>query len=729
MKTVTINVFLALLTMGTVMAQELRPLAELVQTARQQGTAFQTASNVFSEVSGANKSAAARALDPQDLTVVQYDYNALPESQTLQINVPSPDGLLSLEVVEMPETYMDFRAMTHDGVEVVPDDARYFRGIIQGDPYSLVALTFFEDRVMGMASNAQGNYVIGKDPNSSLMMVYNDWKLKETPQFVCDYIEPEEDIPYTPEELQEPNRQSAGNCVNMHFTTEYDMFTELGSSNAVDNFVRGFFHQVAIVYFNDGIDVNLSALTIWTSNDPFTATNTASLLDQYENNTGNFNGNLSQLLTFRNVGGGRANTDKLCNFFPDNRKSVSGIDNDFEGVPLYSWTVNVVAHEFGHTIGSRHTHDCVWTWLGSSGQAIDHCGSYYGFLIGEDYGGQGCLDTNNPRLPNPGTVMSYCHLITSINFSNGFQGQVANLLNNKVDNASCLTNCNYQCPDLCDIDAQITSISWSTTRGDCKYKFIAKNPENPMCMSSYDYEWTIQGVLGVVSTSQEFIYDFSNFANGTYNVNLEISYNGVCLDTAVYSRTINCGINSNPSCPSASGLYIGEAEPCIDYMISYPYASGVSQIVWKYNIHGVAGEQTIMTTTGPGPYSVPFSLPTGHNYDNHYLWVHADITLTNGNTCRRSNSKLLTCPGGGGGGGSRVLLTPNPTTGAFSIENQTEWEISKVMIKDIYGNTVAVYHSAFEVPMYLSRQMAGLYFVEVTMNEGPTIIKKLILEQ
>ena len=42
MKTVTINVFLALLTMGTVMAQELRPLAELVQTARQQGTAFQT---------------------------------------------------------------------------------------------------------------------------------------------------------------------------------------------------------------------------------------------------------------------------------------------------------------------------------------------------------------------------------------------------------------------------------------------------------------------------------------------------------------------------------------------------------------------------------------------------------------------------------------------------------------------------------------------------------------
>lgn len=70
--------------------------------------------------------------------------------------------------------------------------------------------------------------------------------------------------------------------------------------------------------------------------------------------------------------------------------------NYYNNVPNYSWSVQVVTHEFGHLLGSKHTHACVWN---GNNTAIDGCAG----------GTEGGCST--PGIPfNGGTIMSYCHM-------------------------------------------------------------------------------------------------------------------------------------------------------------------------------------------------------------------------------------------------------------------------------------------------------------------------------
>jgi hypothetical protein len=116
--------------------------------------------------------------------------------------------------------------------------------------------------------------------------------------------------------------------------------------------------------------------------------------------------------------------------------SYSGLFDSFAQVPIYSWSVNVVAHELGHLFGSKHTHACVWN---GNGTMIDDCGPRDGF-----FDGWWCRFTPRPPLPtNGGTIMSYCHRLpeVGINFAHGFGPQPGNVIRNRFNGASCLGTC------------------------------------------------------------------------------------------------------------------------------------------------------------------------------------------------------------------------------------------------------------------------------------------------
>ncbi len=134
------------------------------------------------------------------------------------------------------------------------------------------------------------------------------------------------------------------------------------------------------------------------------------------------------LLTFRGIGGGKAaGFNGLCNSNVDQSLAVSGINTTYSAFPNYSWTISVITHEFGHLLGSRHTHACVWN---GNSTAIDGCaGSTEGScpVPGSPLGG--------------GTIMSYCHWTTGINFNLGFGPQPGNVIRNSVASASCVTPC------------------------------------------------------------------------------------------------------------------------------------------------------------------------------------------------------------------------------------------------------------------------------------------------
>ncbi|MEK6151766.1 hypothetical protein WIW50_00815 [Flavobacteriaceae bacterium 3-367] len=162
--------------------------------------------------------------------------------------------------------------------------------------------------------------------------------------------------------------------------------------------------------------------------------------------------------------------------------------------------------------------------------------------------------------------------------------------------------------------------------------------------------WTVPTGLRIISgqgTATLRVSVGSAFNGGQISVDLN---QGQCGKSMGLSRAGGGSV----TCPSRSNLFIAAAagaNGCDDFGISLNNANDVASVSWTYSIQSI-NNRSFGTSSNPnGNYSIfkPLYLPTG-SYNNHYLWVTANITLTDGSTCTVSNSKLLSCSGSGGGG-------------------------------------------------------------------------------
>jgi len=355
---------------------------------------------------------------------------------SLEIQLNNSDKII-LDLYRETDAFSGLSVRLSDGTpfDMSSLKASFYRGIIRGNENSVVSLSVFENEVAGIISSEKGNLVLGKLKNDPQMVLYNDRDLKARPNFNCDTP----DLPLSDAELANYQNLSSKaltlKCVRLAFETEYDIFQTLGSSAPnVITYVTSLYNQVGTLYANDGISTTLSNIKVWNTPDPYTAVDTGVLLSQYQAQTSSINGDLGQLLTFRNVNGGiAAGFNGICNANVDERLCVSGgLTSSIVSVPTYSWNVNLVAHEFGHLFGSRHTHACVWN---GNNTAIDGCA---GFTEG------GCPIPGIPS--NGGTIMSYCHWQSvGVNFLNGFGPQPAAVITNRVNSGACLSSC-LPCP-------------------------------------------------------------------------------------------------------------------------------------------------------------------------------------------------------------------------------------------------------------------------------------------
>jgi len=350
-------------------------------------------------------------------------------SQFIEINIPADTReSLTLQLVKTNIHSGDAYVKTMPSEELVKvDHGIHYRGIVKGNSRSLVSISIYENEVMGFISErSKSNLVLGKLDGESTHILYEDNDLKDILGFACET--PNSDIEYTEEELTEVGGGRAlTDCVRIYFEVDYDIYLDKGSNvNSVTNFVTGLFNQVATMYANEQINVVLSPLTIWTQTSPYSSTSSSGMLNDFLANTGAFDGDLAQLLSYQ-ASGGIAYVNGLCSSNPDYSKSFSSINSTYQNVPTYSWSVMVITHEFGHLFGSQHTHACAWN---GNNTAIDGCYTTEG----------GCSD---PGIPSGGgTVMSYCHLTSAgINLNLGFGPQPGNLIRNKVQNASCTQAC------------------------------------------------------------------------------------------------------------------------------------------------------------------------------------------------------------------------------------------------------------------------------------------------
>lgn len=368
----------------------------------------------------------ATILATEDFTTLSLDldkllalHQAAPEFLRLSIPAPGELGQWTLELYKTNILTPDAQLTDSEGKQHAFKPGVFYHGILNGDEHSIASISIFRDEVMGIISNAAGNYDLGRLALGSETdyVLYRSNELSSRIPFDCGTADGD---------IQPESASSSSTCrvVRVYIECDFDLFNKRGSVANVSSFVTGLFNQAALLYTNEQIATQISQIFVWTSTDPYaTLTSSSSVLTNFRTNRSTFNGNLAHLLSTRSSGmGGIAYLDVLCS--SSYKYAFSNIYNFYSNAPTYSWTVNVFAHEMGHNLGSNHTQWCGWT-----GGALDNCYTTEG----------GCAA--GPAPVGGGTIMSYCHLVggVGVNLANGFGTQPGNRMRTRYNNATCIS--------------------------------------------------------------------------------------------------------------------------------------------------------------------------------------------------------------------------------------------------------------------------------------------------
>jgi hypothetical protein len=383
----------------------------------------------------------------------------------IELSFPYNGSIVKLDLYKVNLFAEGFHVDTDKAKNIAYEKGVHYRGIVKGDYNSVASFNFFPNELNGVASNIElNNLVIGKLDkinNVNDYIVYSDSKMQIGSGFECSY---KDDESLHNDEPTIANREvNSLKCVTMYFEIDYNLFQLNGSDTATTtNWMTSVFNNVQSLYNADDITISLKSMFIWTTQDPYEGIGTSSVDYLYKFNEVRpvFDGDLGQLLGNDpgGLGGVAVGINGLCS---QNNFSYSDIDTiTVENIPTYSWTIQVISHEFGHLLGSRHTHACAWN---GNNTAIDGCGQQAGFSEGN------CPQAPIPSTTVKGTVMSYCHLISGVgvNFSNGFGLQPRNAILNAINNGPCLsTDCINTCINtissvsINNIGIDTATISW-----------------------------------------------------------------------------------------------------------------------------------------------------------------------------------------------------------------------------------------------------------------------------
>lgn len=529
----------------------------------------------------------------------------------LKMNIPLERGARTMVVLLYKATLAPggISLLTSSGSSQIGDNIVNYRGIIDNDERSIASFTFSETESMGLISNDEGNFVLGKIENNpeGLFMIYNDVDLIPKNSYICGtelnsgnanpsgipfpnspaQRGPSPDSDLHTSSILPANSFDQGNsaptstkCVNWYWEVDYDVFLNKGSLLNVNNYIQGIFNQVSTLYANDGISINLKTLFVWTSVDPYTGPSTGSYLTQFGNYRTSWNGDLAHLIGFAGNGGvAYVNGLKMCSYGMgqlSSQMAYSGISSSYSSVPTYSWTVGCISHEQGHQLGSNHTHDCVWN---GNNTKIDDCGGYAGYSAGT------CLPQPSPVLPvGGGTIMSYCHLTSSgINFNLGFGIQPKTLILNNVNASTCLTSCS-----TCSVPAQPGAIVGNS--------LVCSNPSQTYSISpvtgATSYTWLLPTGWAGTSTSNSI-----SVTVGTSGGTISVKANNSCGSSPERTlAVISGGIPAQPGdisgattiCPNATTNYtILQVTGATSYVWTLP--SGWSGTSTSNSINIVSG--------------------------------------------------------------------------------------------------------------------------------------------
>lgn len=362
------------------------------------------------------------------------------QPNSIRISIPYKDEVLVFDLNEATLFKSNLKLKTASGLELdyeTESKSVFYQGVVLGYENSHIAFSVLNNEIIGVGSiPGIGDVNLGKLPDHNYYILYAEPALDGHNSFECHTDGVYEDSPnLTPS----TDRAVVEDCSSIYFEVDYDIFLAKGGVTESADYIMALFNEIQFLYELDDMTIYISELMVWDELSPYYLEgDTGILLDLFGTTTTDWEGDLGHLVTI-SASGGLAWVNVFCAANQAIRKAVSGISLTFAEVPIYSWSVEVVAHEMGHNMGSPHTHACFWN---GDATAIDGCGPDAGF----DEGCTGLL----PMLG--GTVMSYCHLTGSgINLGYGFGLQPGTYMRNNIIASDCLESC-----DLQEMDIQVT---------------------------------------------------------------------------------------------------------------------------------------------------------------------------------------------------------------------------------------------------------------------------------
>lgn len=367
---------------------------------------------------------------------------------------------------------------------------KYYYGRVKGaESESLVALSFFDQTAMGIIS-VEGidltlfPYVDTDQKSSSLIMLglMEEAQIKENDSFFCGVGDLETNFQAEDSSI---NLRSGNLCFASYLEIDYRMFQHFGNVDATLNWVSSMYNAVSTIYLFEQINTRVSEVLVWAQEDPYpTGESTLDNLLVFRTAmSSGFNGDLSHLISWRNMGGeGRAYVGTICNVVNLGVKTafsrVAPMINDY---PNYNRSIKVITHEIGHNLGTHHTHRCVWN--GSDTQIDDYGNIFPSGNIPNEQEGAPCWNINSPLLSETPTIMSYYDSFGHGTFpmSNGFGIQPGNLIRSFLSNcpncsdpqieANCVSNLTLSLDDSGEAILNASALNNGSTGGSAPLQF------------------------------------------------------------------------------------------------------------------------------------------------------------------------------------------------------------------------------------------------------------------
>lgn len=668
-----------------------------------------------------------KVVDGATLATINFDrINEIVANQygTIQLEIPYQNQNVEVLLYKVNPFVEGFHVDTDKAKNISYQKGVYYRGIIKGDINSVSSFNFFNGEFNGIiSSSATGNIVVGKldkANNQTEYIVYSDAKMKVLNDFDCHTKEIDNSARKNNTTIR---NTTSDRCVAFYFEVDNDLFVQNGSDiTTTSNWMTSVFNNVQTLYNNDGISVGLKSIYIWSDPDPYDGIGTTSgaYLNAFATNTPVFDGDVGQLVGIDpgGLGGVAITIDGLCSQY---NYSYSDVNFNYITVPTYSWTVQVISHEFGHLLGSRHTHSCVWN---GNNTAIDGCGQQAGYSEGS------CAVGPIPSPTEKGTIMSYCHLISGVGISlnNGFGPQPAAAILNAVNTGSCLSyDCSSSCPNTVtnitasNVTTNSVVITWSDLGSASSWQ-VAVTP-----FSSSTFVWnsvntntyTASGLSpnvyyiirvrpfcpGIESAVREKI-----FATSATNFCANVAFtdtggsSGNYTDMESWVRTM---IPNNPGLKLRVTFLSFNLENNYDYLYIY---NGPDEYYPPLTINGLTG------TTNPGVFnstSLDGSLTFKFYSDEGVVAPGWNSTITCTGTLGEESNNFLD-----------YSYYPNPTRGNVVITSKDS--ITEVTVYNVQGQLLFNQKmNALNTNVDMSQFANGTYFFKLKINDREANFKIL----